>query len=72
MTVRTDLPLLWEIAEDDYGDAMIFHRHVGAEYPAYIIARGGQRQLAQCSNCMQYLELVGTTDASERLATLAH
>ena len=66
LTVRTDTPGLehWRVQEDDYGDPVIFHRHVGTEHPAYIIDRAGDRQLAQCSSCEQYLELAGMTPAA--------
>jgi hypothetical protein len=53
----------WRIEEDDYGDLMIFHRHVADDAPAYIVGRGAEHQLAQCSGCMQYLELIGTRPA---------
>jgi hypothetical protein len=65
VTARIDTPGLerWRIDEDDYGDPMVFHRHADAEFPAHVIGGNGERRLAQCSNCMQYLELVGTRAA---------
>jgi hypothetical protein len=61
-TARTDTPGLeyWRVDEDDYGEPMVFHRHVSRECPAHVIGRHGERRLAQCSECMQSLELVGT------------
>jgi hypothetical protein len=50
----------WRIEEDDYGDAMIFHRHAASEEPAYIIGRGPDQWIAQCSTCLIYLELEPT------------
>jgi hypothetical protein len=66
VTARIDTPGRehWRVEEDDYGDLMVFHRHVDAEFPAHVIGREDERQLAQCSNCMAYLELVGTTAAT--------
>jgi hypothetical protein len=66
VTARTDTPGLeyWRVDEDDYGDPMVVHRHVDAEFPAHVISRHGERQLAQCSDCMGYLELVGTRAAT--------
>ena len=63
VTPRTDTLGLenWRVDEDDYGDPLVFHRHVRGEYPAPAIGRSAERQLAQCSNCMRYLELVRTT-----------
>jgi hypothetical protein len=65
-TARIDTPGRehWRIEEDDYGDPMVINRHVDAEFPAHVISRYGQRQLAQCSTCMQYIELVGMRAAT--------
>jgi hypothetical protein len=57
VTVGTDLPPLWEIEEDDYGDPMITHTHATGVVPAYVISRWEGGTVAQCSGCMAYLEL---------------
>jgi hypothetical protein len=59
VTVRADpaTASLWEVEEDDYGDLIVMHRHPSAVVPAYIIGRGPERELAQCSECMQYAEI---------------
>jgi hypothetical protein len=69
VTVRADPATanLWEVEEDDYGDLIVMHRHPSATVPAYIISRGPARQLAQCSECLQYAEI----ETSERTADLA-
>jgi hypothetical protein len=54
----------WRVEEDDYGDPMIFHQHSGDEAPAYVISRAPDPRLAQCSECMAYLELDGMADAA--------
>jgi hypothetical protein len=58
---RTDLGDHWQIEEDDYGDPMVFHRHLIEEVPAYIISGLANRRLAQCSECQQYLEFLETS-----------
>ena len=54
----------WRVEEGDYGQPMIFHRHGKSDYPAYVINEDNDRRLAQCAECMQYLELMGTTPAA--------
>jgi hypothetical protein len=53
----------WRVEQGDYGQSLIFHRHGETEHPAYVIHEDNDRRLAQCADCMQYLELVGTVPA---------
>jgi hypothetical protein len=54
----------WRVEEGDYGQPLVFHRHRETEHPAYVIHEDNDRRLVQCADCMQYLELVGTTPAA--------
>ena len=54
----------WHVEEGDYGQPLIFHRHGKADQPAYVVNEDNDRRLVQCADCMQYLELVGTTPAA--------
>ena len=65
VTVETDAAqrALWDVQEDDYGDPMITHLHAGGPVTAYIISRWAGGTVAQCSECMAYLELAGTATA---------
>jgi hypothetical protein len=55
----------WRVFDGDgFDEPMIFHRHLGGEYPAYLISANREPHVAQCSGCMQSLELVGTTPAA--------
>jgi hypothetical protein len=59
VTVRADpaTAILWEVEEDDYGDLIVMHRHPNAVVPAYIIGRGPERLVAQCSECQQFAQI---------------
>ena len=66
MTARTDTPSRehWRVFDgDEFDEPMIFHRHLGGEYPAYLISASGEPDVAQCSGCMQSVELAGTSAA---------
>jgi len=60
-TVRSaDQRELWDIGENEYGDPMIFHLHPAGQAPAYVISRFDGALLAQCSECLAYIEVRGT------------
>ena len=52
----TDLPQDWEVEQDDFGGPLVFHHHTGNSAPAYVIGGTSDRRIAQCSECLQYLE----------------
>jgi hypothetical protein len=52
----TDLQHEWEVEQDDFGGPLIFHRHAAANVPAYVIGGDPERRVAQCSECLKYLE----------------
>jgi hypothetical protein len=63
MNTERNVVTHWRLDEDDYGQPIVFHLHVGAEVPAYVInlfGRNYDRWLAKCSACLEYLDLVGT------------
>jgi hypothetical protein len=47
----------WEIDQDDFGGPLIFHRHSAVAVPAYVIGAVDDQRVAQCSDCMEILEL---------------
>lgn len=47
----------WEIGQDDFGGPLIFHRHADVAAPAYVIGDADDQRVAQCSDCMEILEL---------------
>jgi hypothetical protein len=47
----------WEIGQDDFGGPLIFHLHAAAPVPAYVIGAEDDQRVAQCSDCMEILEL---------------
>jgi hypothetical protein len=59
VTVKIDRDALseWEISQDDFGGPLIFHRHNAVAVPAYVIGGADGEQIAQCSDCMEFLEL---------------
>ena len=54
----------WQVEEGDNGQPLIFHRHGDADHPAFVLDEDHDRRLAQCVECEQYLEVVGTTPAA--------
>jgi hypothetical protein len=52
----SDAPPEWEIEQDDFGGPLIFHRHAAGSVPAYVIGGTPDRRVAQCSECLQYME----------------
>jgi len=59
-----EVPIGWEVEEDDYGDYMVGHQHPWGTAPAYVITRGEGGAVAQCSACMEYLQLEGDSAAA--------
>jgi hypothetical protein len=55
----------WLVEEDDYGQPMVFHRHTLGDVVAYIINSDPSGDLAQCSDCLQYLSLSRSPTAAE-------
>jgi hypothetical protein len=47
----------WDIGQDDFGGPLIFHRHGDVAVPAYVIGVVDDQRVAQCSDCMEILEL---------------
>jgi hypothetical protein len=55
----------WRVEEDDYGQPMVFHRHTLGDVVAYIVNSDPSGELAQCSDCMQYLSLTRSPTRAE-------
>jgi hypothetical protein len=47
----------WDIGENDFGGMMIFHRHAAQAVPAYVIDEVADWRIAECSGCMETLEI---------------
>ena len=58
MTVLGDR---WEIGAGEYGDPLVFHRHLAESVPAYVIGGGPEHRFAMCSECREYLEFAERT-----------
>jgi hypothetical protein len=56
----------WEIGQDDFGGPLIFHHHGAVAVPAYVIGGVDDQRVAQCSDCMELLELTEAALQSAR------
>jgi hypothetical protein len=65
VTVATSAHALrdWDIEETDFRGPMILHRHPDRTVPAYVVDEVGSWWIAECSECMEVLELSLTSEA---------